>query len=92
MLQHKEKTRLKILESAKFLANHIAQTGTLNRNLDLSTLENSDPEHYQDFSPLVSLQLVEFFDVLDYPILGYTLPKVVTEFHAHLWSCAVDYR
>ena len=37
-------------------------------------------------------QIVEFFAVEDYPILGYTLPKIVTELHCHLWSCAVDYR
>ncbi|XP_074651009.1 autophagy-related protein 2 homolog B-like [Tubulanus polymorphus] len=37
-------------------------------------------------------QIVEFLDVQDYPILGYTLPKVVTVMHTHLWSCCLDYR
>ena len=35
---------------------------------------------------------MDFFDVVDYAILGYTLPEVVTELHLHLWSCSVDYR
>lgn len=37
-------------------------------------------------------QLVEFFDVIDDPILGYTAPAVITVLHTHLASCAVDYR
>ncbi|XP_071454260.1 autophagy-related protein 2 homolog A [Hetaerina americana] len=37
-------------------------------------------------------QLVDFFDVLDYPVAGYSPPRVVTELHLHLWDCAVDYR
>lgn len=36
-------------------------------------------------------QLVDFFDVLDAPILGYTPAVVVTELHLHLWNCAIDY-
>ncbi|XP_052273890.1 autophagy-related protein 2 homolog A-like isoform X2 [Dreissena polymorpha] len=37
-------------------------------------------------------QLMEFLDVKDYPILGYVDPKVLTELHVHLWTCAIDYR
>ncbi|CAH1792670.1 unnamed protein product [Owenia fusiformis] len=37
-------------------------------------------------------QCLDFLDVIDQPILGYTQPEVVTELHCHLWSCAVDYR
>jgi len=38
------------------------------------------------------LQLIDFLDVKDYPILGYVDPKVLTELHVHLWTCAIDYR
>uniref|UniRef100_H3DHC2 Autophagy related 2A n=1 Tax=Tetraodon nigroviridis TaxID=99883 RepID=H3DHC2_TETNG len=37
-------------------------------------------------------QLVEFLDVIDDPILGYTAPVVITVLHTHLATCAVDYR
>ncbi|KAJ8338027.1 hypothetical protein SKAU_G00369930 [Synaphobranchus kaupii] len=37
-------------------------------------------------------QLVDFLDVIDDPILGYTPPAVITVLHTHLASCAVDYR
>ncbi|KAG8235898.1 hypothetical protein J437_LFUL010128 [Ladona fulva] len=37
-------------------------------------------------------QLVDFFDVLDYPVPGYSPPRVITELHLHLWDCAIDYR
>ncbi|KAM9377347.1 autophagy-related protein 2 homolog A [Pholidichthys leucotaenia] len=37
-------------------------------------------------------QLVDFLDVIDDPILGYTAPTVVTVLHSHLSTCAVDYR
>ncbi|XP_069689778.1 autophagy-related protein 2 homolog B isoform X2 [Periplaneta americana] len=37
-------------------------------------------------------QLVDFFDVIDYPVAGYEPPGVITELHMHLWDCAVDYR
>ena len=38
------------------------------------------------------LQLVEFLDVIDDPILGYTAPAVITVLHTQLATCAVDYR
>lgn len=38
------------------------------------------------------LQLVDFLDVIDDPILGYTAPTVITVLHTHLSTCAVDYR
>uniref|UniRef100_A0AAQ5XQF3 Autophagy related 2A n=1 Tax=Amphiprion ocellaris TaxID=80972 RepID=A0AAQ5XQF3_AMPOC len=37
-------------------------------------------------------QLVDFLDVIDDPILGYTAPAVITVLHTHLATCAVDYR
>uniref|UniRef100_H3BF07 Autophagy related 2A n=1 Tax=Latimeria chalumnae TaxID=7897 RepID=H3BF07_LATCH len=37
-------------------------------------------------------QLLDFLDVLDEPILGYTPPTVITVLHTHLLICAVDYR
>ncbi|XP_041037856.1 autophagy-related protein 2 homolog A [Carcharodon carcharias] len=37
-------------------------------------------------------QLMDFFDVIDDPILGYSPPTVITVLHTHLVSCAVDYR
>ncbi|XP_016894777.1 autophagy-related protein 2 homolog A [Cynoglossus semilaevis] len=37
-------------------------------------------------------QLVDFLDVIDDPILGYTAPAVITVLHTHLGTCAVDYR
>lgn len=37
-------------------------------------------------------QLQDMFDVVDYPIQGYTPLGVITEMHLHLWDCAIDYR
>ncbi|XP_038142463.1 autophagy-related protein 2 homolog A [Cyprinodon tularosa] len=37
-------------------------------------------------------QLIDFLDVIDDPILGYTAPAVITVLHTHLATCAVDYR
>ena len=37
-------------------------------------------------------QIGDFFDILDEPILGYDMPRVVTELHTHFWSCGIDYR
>ena len=37
-------------------------------------------------------QMLDFADVKDYPVLGYTFPTVITTLHTHLWGCAVDYR
>ncbi|XP_060783916.1 autophagy-related protein 2 homolog A [Neoarius graeffei] len=37
-------------------------------------------------------QLVDFLDVLDDDILGYTPPAIITVLHTHLATCAVDYR
>jgi len=39
-----------------------------------------------------NLQIMDFFNVRDFEIPGYSLPQVVVELHAHLWSCAIDYR
>jgi len=37
-------------------------------------------------------QIVDFFDVINYPVHGYVPLEVITELHMHLWDCAVDYR
>ncbi|XP_065094861.1 autophagy-related protein 2 homolog A-like [Ochlerotatus camptorhynchus] len=37
-------------------------------------------------------QLLDMFDVVDYPVQGYTPLGVITEMHLHLWDCAIDYR
>lgn len=37
-------------------------------------------------------QLVDFLNVSDEPVLGYTPPTSVTTLHLHLWSCSLDYR
>lgn len=38
------------------------------------------------------IQLMDMFDVIDYPVPGYTPNTVLTELHLHLWDCSVDYR
>lgn len=38
------------------------------------------------------MQIVDFLDVIDDDILGYTAPAVITVLHTHLATCAVDYR
>lgn len=37
-------------------------------------------------------QLMDMFDVTDYPIQGYKSTSAITELHLHLWDCAIDYR
>ncbi|XP_055908295.1 autophagy-related protein 2 homolog B isoform X2 [Eupeodes corollae] len=37
-------------------------------------------------------QLIDFLDVIDYPIEGYKPYGIVTEIQVHLWDCAIDYR
>ncbi|KAJ3613032.1 hypothetical protein NHX12_019288 [Muraenolepis orangiensis] len=37
-------------------------------------------------------QIVDFLNVSDEPVLGYTPPTSVTTLHLHLWSCSLDYR
>uniref|UniRef100_T1PF62 Autophagy-related protein 2 n=1 Tax=Musca domestica TaxID=7370 RepID=T1PF62_MUSDO len=37
-------------------------------------------------------QLLDFLDVLDYPIEGYEPFSVVSEMQLHLWDCAIDFR
>ena len=38
------------------------------------------------------LQLKDFFDVRDDPVLGFSPPAVVTVFHTHVWEGTIDYR
>lgn len=44
------------------------------------------------FIHVFCLQLVDFLDVIDDDILGYTPPAIITVLHTHLATCAVDYR
>ncbi|XP_056630005.1 autophagy-related protein 2 homolog A [Diorhabda sublineata] len=37
-------------------------------------------------------QLLDFFNVQDYPIANYHAKEVVTELHLNVWDCAIDYR
>lgn len=37
-------------------------------------------------------QLIEMFDVTDYPIHGYKPSSTLTELNLHLWDCSIDYR
>lgn len=37
-------------------------------------------------------QLIDMFDIKEDPVPGYTPYTNLTEFHVHLWDCAVDYR
>ncbi|XP_039964190.1 autophagy-related protein 2 homolog A [Bactrocera tryoni] len=37
-------------------------------------------------------QLIDFLDVVDYPIEGYVPFGIITEMQLHLWNCAIDYR
>lgn len=49
--------------------------------------------HYMCTSPESWVtQMMDMFDVQDYPVAGYVLPDVVTEMNFHLWGCALDYR
>ncbi|GAB0095176.1 Autophagy-related protein 2 [Sergentomyia squamirostris] len=56
--------------------------------IEMATLRHnpSPPEHTW------LTELLDMFDVVDYPVLGYTVSGVVTEMHLHLWDCAIDYR
>jgi len=40
----------------------------------------------------VCFQLGTFFDLVDEPVLGYEPPSLITELHAHLRECAMEYR
>ncbi|XP_023297749.2 autophagy-related protein 2 homolog A [Lucilia cuprina] len=37
-------------------------------------------------------QLIDFLDVVDYPIEGYKAFSVLSEMQLHLWDCAIDFR
>ena len=47
------------------------------------------PGHHYQHS---FLQVRDFFDVKDDPVLGFSPPAVVTVFHTHVWDGAIDYR
>uniref|UniRef100_A0A8D8U0S0 Autophagy-related protein 2 n=3 Tax=Cacopsylla melanoneura TaxID=428564 RepID=A0A8D8U0S0_9HEMI len=40
----------------------------------------------------VHSQLIDFFDVIDYPVTGYEPLPIVVEYHQHFFDCAIDYR
>ena len=44
------------------------------------------------YKKLHSLQVRDFFDVKDDPVLGFSPPAVVTVFHTHVWEGTIDYR
>eukprot|EP00079_Xenopus_tropicalis_P034822 XP_017948593.1 PREDICTED: autophagy-related protein 2 homolog A isoform X1 [Xenopus tropicalis] len=56
--------------------------------LDGATLRHHMALPYQSWHS----QILDFLDVVDEPILGYSPPAVITVLHTHLFSCAVDYR
>lgn len=37
-------------------------------------------------------QLIDFFNVKDYPIPGYQAKEILTELFVHFWDSAIDYR
>ncbi|XP_069771921.1 autophagy-related protein 2 homolog B-like isoform X4 [Narcine bancroftii] len=37
-------------------------------------------------------QILDFLNIAEEPVLGYSRPANATTFHLHLWSCALDYR
>ncbi|XP_039616656.1 autophagy-related protein 2 homolog A isoform X1 [Polypterus senegalus] len=53
-----------------------------------ATMRHHMAQNYQSWNE----QLVDFLNVMDDPILGYTPPAVITVLHSHLLNCAVDYR
>lgn len=60
----------------------------LTAGIDLATLRHhaAIPQH------IWLTQLIDMFDVTDYPIQGYKSTGIITEMHLHLWDCAIDYR
>lgn len=40
----------------------------------------------------VFAQLIDLFDVIDYPVLGYEPLPIVVEYHQHFVDCSLDYR
>uniref|UniRef100_A0A3Q1H0K3 Uncharacterized protein n=1 Tax=Anabas testudineus TaxID=64144 RepID=A0A3Q1H0K3_ANATE len=54
-------------------------------------VEHSNP--CRSLLPLFSMNyIVDFLNVSDEPVLGYSPPTSVTTLHLHLWSCSLDYR
>ena len=50
--------------------------------------------HYHPFASTADwwlIQLVEFFNVVDYPIAGYEMPRTIAELHVHTWSSSISY-
>ncbi|CAH2094707.1 unnamed protein product [Euphydryas editha] len=56
------------------------------------SIEQATLRHRGDKGAAWLAQLVDVLDVLDYPVPGYTPSAVLSELHAHVWDCAVDYR
>ncbi|XP_054889953.1 autophagy-related protein 2 homolog A [Poeciliopsis prolifica] len=84
-------------EEPQMLSTAIKITLDLQRNvkefLVALQLQGATMRHYMTQSNQSwHEQLIDFLDVVDDPILGYTAPAVITILHTHLASCAVDYR
>ncbi|KAK7506847.1 hypothetical protein BaRGS_00001698 [Batillaria attramentaria] len=74
------KTKIDTMNNTKhFVVSLVVQGGTLRHEMAL------------DGESWIS-QVIQFLDVQDFPIKGYTMPTVLTELHLHLKGCAVDYR
>ncbi|KAG2460360.1 ATG2A protein, partial [Polypterus senegalus] len=79
-LYHKD-SNIKVLINIHLDANTILR-------LQGATMRHHMAQNYQSWNE----QLVDFLNVMDDPILGYTPPAVITVLHSHLLNCAVDYR
>lgn len=65
------------------------------KRIELATaVKNATLKYSQTptMQPTWIMELLDLFDVIDYPIPGYMPVKVVTTTHLHLWDCAIDYR
>lgn len=56
-------------------------------------IQNATLRHHSTLPEHMWLtQFMDLFDVVDYPVPGYTPNTVVTELHLHLWDSSIDYR
>ncbi|XP_045166071.2 autophagy-related protein 2 homolog A-like [Mercenaria mercenaria] len=83
------KIKLDTLTSKRdLISDEIVKEFLVSVGLKGATMRHKVSPPYQS----VFIQMMDFLDVKDYPILGYMDPKVLTELHVHLWTCAIDYR
>uniref|UniRef100_A0A224XCK3 Autophagy-related protein 2 n=1 Tax=Panstrongylus lignarius TaxID=156445 RepID=A0A224XCK3_9HEMI len=57
-------------------------------SLSGATLRHRVARHHQSWLS----HLMDFFDVVDYPVKGYESPQFITELYLHIWDSAIDYR